>query len=120
MAKKTLDSSQVLRAENYSGEFPIGEVALLLPTAEGTLDEVEEISKKYGSRSGMGILNVVNAAYGGPKSNSPIPAIYISRVTNLKTGGFEITALICPNLIKDHLKPYGLFVKKDYGYRFIE
>ncbi len=68
---RTLDSSEVLRAENYPGT--IREVALMQGTQYKTLEEaLGEAGKKGYQVMGLGIVNLSN---GAPDRNEPMPVL---------------------------------------------
>ena len=108
---KNLDSSQILRTENYKGKIPIREVSLMEISNSGNLFNIlEEIRKNPDYTNFVsGIGNLINEK---TKKNEPIPVKYVLDNSNPP----RINSLLYQN-------PKTLdwdFYKLGNGFRFFE
>ncbi|MBU2052856.1 MAG: hypothetical protein ABIJ14_01380 [Nanoarchaeota archaeon] len=81
---KKLDSSKILRVENYKGKIPIREIVLREPfMKESNLCEIID-SNNVGMT--QGILAIANIVKGEPKKNEPTPIIYFGNESDQLRG----------------------------------
>lgn len=106
-----LDSSKVLRAENYRGKIPLGEISLMTPCFEdfNWREVFKEANNLFGIDSvvSTGIKNVI---HGGPEKNEPCEVF--SFKNPLENG--EFYGVICLNFSSGK---YGLYrFGKDFNF----
>jgi len=115
---RTLDSSEVLRAENC--RVRIREVILMRPTTPTatcvSLEEAINTARSLGYV--LHTLGIVNICHGGPQANEPKPALLFYRECGAFSDYFA-DAIVVENLDDRRRGTYNFYVRGE-GFSYIE
>ena len=114
--ERSLDSSEVLRAENCRSR--VREVALMNPGAScASLEAAIGAARALGySVHTLGILNI---SHGGSETNEPRPALLFYREGSEPGGNYLADAIIVEDLNDGRTGKYNIYSFGD-GFRYLE